>query len=207
MAERLLHPRPACLVAIGGLSGSGKSTIAGALAPLLGAVPGAIVLRSDEIRKRICGVPILTRLGPEAYTSEITNTVYETLTERAGVTVRGGFTAIVDATFLRATDRQAIEALARADAVPFIGLWLEGPAETLRERLQHREHDASDADTTVLRMQSTQDTGAITWHQLDSSAAIDVVREKALSLLRGHLNDAPVTPTQSAMPQPSGLRR
>jgi hypothetical protein len=82
MAEGLLHPPPACLVAIGGLSGSGKTTIAAALAPLVGAVPGAIVLRSDEIRKQICGVPSLTRLSPEAYTNEITNRVYETLTER-----------------------------------------------------------------------------------------------------------------------------
>jgi aminoglycoside phosphotransferase family enzyme/predicted kinase len=195
MAERLLDPLPACLVAIGGLSGSGKSTIAAALAPLLGAVPGAIVLRSDEIRKQICGVPMLPRLGPEAYTTEITNQVYEKLTERAGVTVRGGFTAIVDATFLRMADRQAIEALARAATVPFIGLWLEGPVKTLLERLQHREHDASDADETVLRTQSTQDVGAISWHRLDTSASIDAVREKALSFLGRHVNDALLAPT------------
>jgi predicted kinase len=193
MAERLLDPLPACLVAIGGLSGSGKSSIAAALAPLLGAVPGAIVLRSDEIRKRICGVPLLTRLGPEAYTTEITDKVYETLIERTGMTVRGGFAAIVDATFLRAGDRHAIEALARAAAVPFIGLWLEGPVPTLLERLQHRARDASDANAAVLRMQSTQDVGASSWHRLDSTASIDAVREKALSWLRGHVNDAPVT--------------
>jgi aminoglycoside phosphotransferase family enzyme/predicted kinase len=198
MAERLLHPQQRCLVAIGGLSGSGKSTIAAALAPLLGAVPGAIVIRSDEIRKRICGVPTLTRLGPEAYTTEITNKTYETLSERAGLTVRSGYTAIVDATFLRVTDRQAIEAVARAAAIPFVGLWLEAPVQALLERLQHREHDASDADATVLRMQSTQDVGKISWHKLNSSASIDAVRETALSLFRGHVNDAPVMPTQPA---------
>ena len=195
MAERLLNPLPPCLVAIGGLSGSGKSTIAAALAPHLGAVPGAIVLRSDEIRKQICGAPTLTRLGPEGYATEITNKVYETLIERAGLILRGGFTAIVDATSLRVTDRQAIEALARAAMVPFIGLWLEGPVQTLLERLQHREHDASDADATVLHRQRAQDVGVMSWHRLDSSAPIGVVREKALSLLRGHVNDAPVTPT------------
>ena len=199
MAERLLHPLPTCLVAIGGLSGSGKSTIAAALSPLLGAVPGAIVLRSDEIRKQICGVPMLTRLGPEGYTNEITNRVYETLTERAGLTMRGGFTAMVDATFLRSTDRHAIEALARDAAVPFIGLWLEGPVQTLLGRLRQRQHDASDADATVLRMQSTQDVGPISWHRLNSSASIDAVREKTLSLLRGHVNDAAVASTHGAV--------
>jgi len=199
MAERLLNPLPPCLVAIGGLSGSGKSTIAAALAPLLGAVPGAIVLRTDEIRKQICSVPMLTRLGPEGYTTEITNRVYKTLTERAALTVRGGFTAIVDATFLRVTDRQGIEALARASAVPFVGLWLEGPVQTLLERLQHREHEVSDADASVLRMQYAQDVGAISWHTLDASGSIDVVREKALSLLRGHVNDAAVASTHRAV--------
>ena len=199
MAQRLLHPPPSCLVAIGGLSGSGKSTIARALAPFLGAVPGAIVLRSDETRKQIRGVPMLTRLGPEAYTTEITNQVYEKLTDRAAVTVRGGFAAIVDATFLRVTDRQAIEALARAATVPFIGLWLEGAVKTLLERLRLRQHDASDADETVLRTQSTQDVGAISWHRLDTSASIDAVREIALSLLRDHVNDAPVMPAQPAV--------
>jgi aminoglycoside phosphotransferase family enzyme/predicted kinase len=200
MAEHLLHPLAPCLVAIGGLSGSGKSTVARALAPLLGAVPGAIVLRSDEIRKQICGVPRLTRLGPEAYTTEVTNRVYKTLIDRAGLALRGGFTAIVDATVLRATDRQAIEAFARSAAVRFVGLWLEGPAQTLLQRLQQREHDASDADATVLRVQRVQDVGAISWRRLDSSASIDAVREKALSLLRDHVNDAPVTPTQTSMP-------
>ncbi len=197
MADRLLHPLPACLVAIGGLSGSGKSSLARALAPLLGAVPGAIVLRSDEIRKQIYGVPILTRLGSDGYTTDVTNRVYETLIERAGVTLHGGFTAIVDATFLRVADRHAIETIARTAAVPFVGLWLQGPVQTLLQRLQQRGADASDADATVLRMQSAQDIGAIAWHRVDSSASIDAVRDKALSLLRGYVNDAPVTQTHS----------
>jgi hypothetical protein len=53
MAERLLHPPPPCLVAVGGLSGSGKSTLARMLAPGIGAAPGAVHLRSDEIRKEL----------------------------------------------------------------------------------------------------------------------------------------------------------
>ena len=50
-----LHPPGPCLV-VGGFSGTGKSTLALGLAPSVGAVPGAVVIRSDEIRKRLSGV-------------------------------------------------------------------------------------------------------------------------------------------------------
>jgi predicted kinase len=190
MAERLLQPPPPCLVAIGGLSGSGKSTAAQGIAPFLGGVPGALVLRSDEVRKQIHGVSPHTRLGADAYTTEVSNRVYKTLADRAAVTLRGGFSAIVDATFLGAADRLAIESLAHRAAVPFAGLWLEAPEQALLRRLQQRGPDVSDADPTVLRMQTAQEIGAISWHRLDSSASIEDVRNRALSLLRGHVNDA-----------------
>jgi predicted kinase len=61
MARKLLQPPPACLIAIGGFSGSGKSTLARVLAALIGAVPGAVVIRSDETRKQLCGVDPLAR--------------------------------------------------------------------------------------------------------------------------------------------------
>jgi aminoglycoside phosphotransferase family enzyme/predicted kinase len=199
MAERLLHPPTPCLVAIGGLSGSGKSALARALAPLLGAVPGAIVFRSDEIRKQMCGVPVPNRLGPEGYTGAVTRRVYETMIERAGSTVHSGFTAIVDATFLRLTNRHAIERVAHDAGFPFIGLWLEAPVQAMIDRLQTRGRDASDADAAVLRNQRTQDTGAVSWHRLDSSASVEAVREKALSFLRDHMNDAGVAPMSSVV--------
>jgi aminoglycoside phosphotransferase family enzyme len=99
MAEQLLHPPSPSLIAIGGLSGSGKSTLALGLAPLVGAVPGAVVLRSDETRKRLCGVPPLEPLAPEGYSPQMSARVYATLAERAALTLRGGHSAIVDAVY------------------------------------------------------------------------------------------------------------
>jgi len=75
MAERLLHPPGPCLVAVGGFSGTGKSTLALGLAPSVGAVPGAVVIRSDEIRKRLSSVSPLHRLGLEGYSSEMSERV------------------------------------------------------------------------------------------------------------------------------------
>src|SRR5688572_1349051 len=118
MAEHLLHPPHPCLVAVGGFSGSGKSTLALGLAPSLGAVPGAVVLRSDETRKRLCGVPLLERLGPEGYSSHVSERVYATLAEHAALIVRGGHSAVVDAVYARTSDRQVIEQVAAAASVP-----------------------------------------------------------------------------------------
>ena len=84
LAATLLRSGPASLIAIGGFSGSGKSTLAHALAPSIGPVPGALVMRSDEIRKRLCGVDPLTRLDSTGYTTEVTRRVYEIVAERAG---------------------------------------------------------------------------------------------------------------------------
>jgi predicted kinase len=169
MAEQLLHPPKASLIAVGGLSGSGKSTLALGLAPSVGPVPGAVVLRSDEMRKRLCGVPLLQRLGPEGYSSQMSERVYATLGERAAAILREGHSVIVDAVYTRTADRQVIEKVAAAASVPFVGLWLEAPESVLIERTAQRRNDPSDADADVIRMQRAQATGEITWCRLDAS--------------------------------------
>jgi uncharacterized protein len=179
MADRLLRPPAPSLIAIGGLSGSGKSALALALAPGIGAVPGAVVLRSDEIRKRLCGVDPLVRLGPEAYAREVSRRVYATAAERAGMIVRAGHAAVVDAVFARAEDRAAIEQMASIAGVRFVGLWLDADESVLIDRVERRAADASDADATVVRAQLGQDTGRITWYRIDASRLFDDVLRAA----------------------------
>ncbi|HYN06767.1 MAG TPA: AAA family ATPase [Vicinamibacterales bacterium] len=184
MAEALLHPPGPRVIAIGGLSGSGKSTLALDLAPSVRAVPGAVVHRSDEIRKRLCGVPLLDRLGPEGYSSQITERVYATLAERATLTVRGGYTAIVDAVYARPADRQTIERVAAEASVPFVGFWLEAPESTLIARTGQRRNDPSDADAAVIRMQRAQEAGTIGWHRFDASLPAELVLQSATTCLQ-----------------------
>ena len=189
MAQRLLQPPAACLIAIGGVSGSGKSTVAKALAPLVGAVPGAAVMRSDETRKQLCGVDPFRRLGPEGYTADVTERVYATIAQRAGQVAAGGHAAIVDAVYARQADREAIERVAVAARVPFVGIWLEAPESVLIARAAQRHLDASDADATVIREQLARDSGAITWDRIDASGAPDDVLQAAADLLRGRLKN------------------
>jgi predicted kinase len=187
MAADLLRPRGAALVAIGGLSGAGKSTLARALAPFLGAVPGARVLRSDEIRKQIRGVPELDRLGADGYAPEVTRRVYDTLAARAATLLAGGHAVIADAVFADPGDREAIAAAARAASVPFVGIWLDVPADVLRHRLAHREVDASDADGAVLNMQLARELGPIAWERLEAGEGQEEVQRRVRTVLASRL--------------------
>jgi aminoglycoside phosphotransferase family enzyme/predicted kinase len=168
MAEALLDPTPPRLIAVGGLSGSGKSTLAMALAPSIGAPPGAVVIRSDEIRKKLCGVKPLDRLGPEGYTDDMSRRVYRTLMEQADQVVRSGSAAIADAVFAASADRDAIQHVAVAAGVPFVGLWLEAPEPILIARVERRGPDVSDADPDVIRRQFACGPGALRWHRVDA---------------------------------------
>jgi uncharacterized protein len=178
LADRFLRPPPPALIAVGGLSGSGKSTVAVALAPDIGAAPGAVVLRSDAIRKRLLGVPELERLGREGYTADVSARVYATIADRARDALGHGHSVIADAVFARAADRDAIERVAVDAGVPCVGLWLDAPQTTLVERVERRVADPSDADAAVVRQQQTQEIGAMRWRRIDAGRPLeDVVKD------------------------------
>jgi len=186
-AEMYLHPRPPRLVAIGGLPGSGKSVLARRVAPSVGAAPGAVVLRSDVIRKSLFGVPAATRLGAEGYTQTVTDSVYRQLGERAAVAIRAGQAVILDAVFGRPEQRAGAEEVARSARVPFTGLWLDAPTPVLMDRIEARTRqrtaDPSDASVDVLRARLTDDVGPVEWDRIDASGGLDAVQRRADRLL------------------------
>ncbi|MBV8654059.1 MAG: AAA family ATPase, partial [Alphaproteobacteria bacterium] len=96
LACALLRPSPPRLVAIGGLSGTGKSTLAAALAPELGGFPGARVVRSDVIRKQLLGVPLEERCPPEGYAEAVTLRVYAEMRREAAEALAGNCSVILD---------------------------------------------------------------------------------------------------------------
>ena len=83
-----------------------------------------------------------------------------------------------------AGDREAVEAGARAAGVPFEGLWLDAPADTLVTRVSHRVADVSDADDDVVRRQLAADPGPVTWRRLAAGGAPHEVLDDAVALLR-----------------------
>src|SRR5215475_8295276 len=98
-ARRCVEPAPPRLLAIGGLSGTGKSALAYALAPELAPDPGAVVLRSDIERKTLFGKDEYERLPQAAYSPAVTARIYATITDKARRAVAAGHSAIIDAVF------------------------------------------------------------------------------------------------------------
>ncbi len=169
LARRLLAPTRRLVVAVGGLPGTGKTTVARSVAPALGGVVGALHWRSDVVRKQLAEVDELTRLSPDTYTKAASDRVYGEMLRRARDTLVAGHPVVLDATFMTADERDAVEALAREAGAAFAGFWLEAPEEELRRRLAARTGDASDATPAVLDKMRDYRTGAIGWHRLDAA--------------------------------------
>jgi len=146
LSARLLRPRSCRVVAGGGLSGTGKSTLPAALGPGL----GAPVLRSDVIRKRLFDVAPETRLPASAYTPQVSRRVYRALCPQAADALAANYSVIIEAISLKPADRRSFAAVAAAAGVPFLGLWLVAAAAAMDRRSRARCHEASDASPEVL---------------------------------------------------------
>ncbi len=180
LARDFLTPSSPRLIAIGGLSGSGKSALARAIAPHIGAFPGTVHVRSDIERKRMFGVSPLERLPQDAYTLEVTERVYAMCRKRALLALEGGQSVIVDAVHARSEEREALAALAAASGVPFAGFWLEAPAKLLRDRIAARTADVSDATPELVDVQLGYDVGPQNFAVVDARGPLDEVAVSCL---------------------------
>jgi aminoglycoside phosphotransferase family enzyme/predicted kinase len=149
--ERLAWRRPA-LIITHGLPGSGKTTFSQAALERLQAVR----IRSDVERKRLFGLPPLAdsrESGDVIYTASATEHTYARLHSLARELLTAGATVIVDAAFLRQSEREYFRRLAHELAVPYAIASLQARATDLTTRIRRRlreSNDASEADLAVL---------------------------------------------------------
>jgi aminoglycoside phosphotransferase family enzyme/predicted kinase len=169
LALKLLKPIRPILIAIGGKSGTGKSVLARDVAALVGTPPGAVILRSDVIRKDLFGADPLVNLPTEAYTPEVTERVYDTLNERARQIIAQGLSVVVDAAFLRQAERDKLSAEAERIKVDFRPVFLKADLDVRLDRIGSRKRDASDATSDVAAQQEDYDVGRLHWSLVDAS--------------------------------------
>jgi predicted kinase len=153
--EFMSQPQPALLVTHG-LTASGKSWLSERLVPTIHAVR----VRADLERKRLAGLEPLemsqSGVGEKLYAAAVTDRVYERLRDCADAALSAGFTALVDASFLRAAQRERFRQLASERHVPFLIVSCQADAATLDARLETRAHagrDPSEATRAVLEYQ------------------------------------------------------
>ena len=182
MTLRHLRAGAVTLVLVGGLPGTGKTTLAGALADRL----GFTVLSSDRIRKELAGVPAEQRCaapwGTGIYTAAWTERVYAELLGRAGRLLGLGESVIVDASFITPGQRAAAAQAAAAAHANLVQLRCTAPAEVAGQRLAGRTGGISDADTGIARQM----------------AAVEAAWPEAVTIDTGQLSPgtAPVIPAE-----------
>lgn len=145
--QLIANIRPQLLI-MHGLSGSGKSYLASQLAT---AIP-AICIRSDIERKRLFAGHSESSL----YSRQSRDIIYQHLLEIGKCILKSGHNVILDATFLKETDRSAAKMIATASRSSFCILNCKAPSSLLKQRIRARQRqrtDSSDADETVLKLQ------------------------------------------------------
>jgi aminoglycoside phosphotransferase family enzyme/predicted kinase len=141
--------RRLCVVLVGGLPGTGKSTLARALA----AHAGFDAIRSDVVRKGLAGLgqgdAATAAFGEGIYSREWTERTYAECARRAEELLFEGRRVLVDASFRSASSRRRLLELGGRWGVPALFLHCEADPATVRGRLDRRSGDASDADWSI----------------------------------------------------------
>jgi len=183
LAEGFVQQSRQALLITHGFSGSGKTYLSQGL---LAALP-AIRIRSDVERKRLFGLPADadsdSGIAGGLYVEDATERTYQHLATQAGLTLAAGFSAIVDAAFLRQWQRDLLREVARRRAVPFVIVACEASHTLLMQRVSEREArglDASEANLDVLRHQ-LEDHDPLTPDEIAAAIVVDTAESGSVA--------------------------
>ncbi|WP_330309129.1 MULTISPECIES: AAA family ATPase [unclassified Streptomyces] len=181
------------LTLVGGLPGSGKSTLSGALADRL----GVTLLSSDRLRKELAGIPAEepapAGYGEGLYTPEWTNKTYAALLDRASALLSCGESVVLDATWSNAGQREAALRMAEHASADLVALHCQVPGDVSATRLTTRTVGASDAGLDVAAAMAATEPPWPEAVVVDTSGPLEAAVVRAMTAVRPYATDqAPV---------------
>lgn len=186
VALRHLRAGEVGLILVGGLPGTGKTSLAGALADRL----GCSLISSDRVRKELAGIPpeesAAAPYGTGIYTPEWSRRTYGELAERATRLLRLGETVILDASWSAKEDRELLAAVAEREHARLTALRCAAPAPVTAARMRDRARgrSASDADAEIAAAMRAE---AAPWPEaatIDTAGPLERSVEQALAVVR-----------------------
>jgi predicted kinase len=185
LAERFIHNAKPILIITHGYSGSGKSFLASRLCEKI----GAIQIRSDVERKRLFGYQAQDHTNGSIYSQAAGQRTYQHLAELAKIIIDAGFSAVVDATFLKSAQRDLFRQLANDCDVRFVIIDVQASEQTLYQRVNERQRDASEATLEVLKQQ-LQSSQPLSEEEYNDVIAVNTDVDDVLTIIEA-LKNAP----------------
>ncbi len=174
------------LTLVGGLPGSGKSTLSGALADRL----GVTLLSSDRLRKELAGIPVdqpaAAPYREGLYTPEWTDRTYKVLLQRAAVLLSCGESVVLDATWSDTAQREAARHVAERTSSELVALHCRVPDPVTAARLSTRAAGSSDADLGVATTMAEREPPWTEAVAVDTSGLLEAAVTRALAAVRPH---------------------
>lgn len=187
LAESHLDQGQVRLILVGGLPGTGKSTLAASLGDAL----HSVVLRSDVVRKELAGVAPDGRspaaFGEGIYSAASTAATYRALLEQARIALSHGETVLLDASWMHSSWRDAAHALAAEAFADLVELRCDAPAVVTTSRLLRRAAEANDVSDATPEIATAMAEAAFRWPTattIDTSGDPSEATAAALSRIR-----------------------
>lgn len=149
LAWQYTQRNPGKITMMSGLSGSGKSTTAKKIA----LETNSIIIRSDAVRKHLAGIPLSSKGTDDIYTPAMSEKTYQRMLDLGIALARAGFSVILDAKYDKQKFREQVITAAKSHNLPLEIVYTHAPLEVLRDRLQQRTNDISDAGVDLLSSQ------------------------------------------------------